>query len=535
MRPTPPTSLLARLALAILLVVGAGADRAAARTFRWASDVDVAALDPYARQERFLLAFLANVYEPLVRRGPDLAIEPGLATHWSQVAPLVWRFKLRDGVRFAGGEPFGADDVVFSYIRATAPASKLAVSLSSIREVRRVDDRTIDIVTVTPDPILPEEITHWAMMSKAWCEAHDAVAPTDLVKDDDDNYAASHADGTGPFMVVERVAGDHTVLAPNPGWWDRPVHNLDRVEFRPIADDSARVAALSSGAVDMIYNVPLQDIDRIARSPGLRIVHTPELRTIFLGFDQSSRELPDSGIRGRNPFKDRRVRGAFTRAIDETGIVAKVMRGLATPAALLVGPGVNGFDAALNQRPAYDPAAARRLLGEAGYARGFSLDMDCPNDRYINDETICQAVAADLAKVGIRVKLTAQTRALFFGKVFDPGYGSSFYLMGFAPASADAASALVNLAASRSDTLHTGEFNIGGYANRDLDALIQRAQVETDPATRTGLLRRALAMVKDDYAYLPLHQQDVVWAARDGVTLVQRGDDSFPLRYVRMK
>ena len=534
MRRTPPTSLLAPLALALLLVVCAGIDRAAARTFRWASDADVAALDPYARQERFLLAFLANVYEPLVRRGPDLAIEPGLATHWSQVAPLVWRFKLRDDVRFAGGEPFGADDVVFSYVRATAPTSKLAVSLSAIREVRRVDDHTIDIVTVAPDPILPAEITHWAIMSKAWCEAHDAAAPTDLVKDDE-NYAASHADGTGPFMVVERVAGDHTVLAPNPGWWDRPEHNLDRVEFRPIPNDSARVAALSSGAVDMIYSVPRQDIDRIARSPGLRIVHTPELRTIFLGFDQSSRELPGSGIRGRNPFKDRRVREAFSRAIDEAGIVAKVMRGLATPAALLVGPGVNGFDAALDERPAYDPAAAQRLLDEAGYARGFSLDMDCPNDRYINDETICQAVAADLAKIGIRVKLTAQTRALFFGKIFDPGYGSSFYLMGFTPANADAASALINLAASRSDALHTGEFNIGGYANRDLDALIQRAQLEANPAARTGLLRRALDMVKDDYAYIPLHQQGVVWAVRDGVELVQRGDDSFPLRYVRMK
>ncbi len=530
MRKTAALLLLA----AVLLGWASWAAPARAKTFRWAASSDADSLDPYSRRETFQLSFLGNIYEPLVRRGRDSALEPALATDWAQAAPLVWRFHLRRSVRFQDGSPFSADDVVFSFIRATSESSKLGLVLSTIQSVRKVDAYTVDIVTNLPDPILPQEIVSWDIMSKAWCEQNDAASPADLA-DDQGNYAVAHANGTGPFSVLERSPGADTVLAPYPAWWDKPQHNLDRVVFRPIADDNARVAALQSGEIDMIYSVPPQSIDRLAHAPGIRLIHGPGLTTIFLGFDQSRSALMGSDVKGANPFKDIRVREAFSRAIDETTIVVKVMRGLATPAALLVGPGVEGFEQALNQRPDYDPAEARRLLAEAGYAKGFAIDMDCPTDRYVNDEAICQEVVAMLAKVDVRVRLNAKPRAQFFDKIFDPGWRSSFYLLGWNASSFDAFNALNNLAATRSPARHQGEYNIGGYSNPDLDVLLAGVRAETNPLKRRALLGQALALVKEDFAYIPLHQQDVVWAARDIIDLAQPEDDSFPLRYVRVK
>jgi len=505
-----------------------------AKTFRWAAASDISSLDPYGSRETFQLAFLANIYEPLVRRARDLTIEPALAVGWEQAAPLVWRFHLRHDVRFQDGTPFTADDVAYSFIRATSDNSKIGLLLSEIQSVRKVDPYTVDIVTDAPDPILPQEIAAWDIVSKAWCEKNDAAEPADLA-DGDSNYAVTHADGTGPFQVAERVPGTNTVLTPNPAWWDQPVHDLDRVVFRPIADDATRVVALQSGEIDMIYNVPPQSIDRLERQPDLRIVHGPGLVTIFLGFDQSRSALMGSSVEGTNPFKDIRVREAFARAIDEPTIIARVMRGLADPAALLVGPGVEGFDPSLNQRLPYDPDAARQLLADAGYPDGFSLDMDCPTDRYVNDEAICQEVVTMLEKVGVHVKLNAKPRAEFFAKIFDPGWRSSFFLLGWNASSDDAFNALVNLAATRSPARHQGEYNIGGYSNPDLDQLLDAIETETDPGKRRDELSQALAIVKNDIAYVPLHQQDVVWAARDTIELAQPADGSFPLRYVRVK
>lgn len=523
-----------RLAVPLLIALLAAIAPATAATFRWAGAYDVASLDPYTRQESFQLAFLGNIYEPLIRRGRHLELEPALAVQWRQVAPLVWRFDLRQGVRFQGGAPFTAADVVFSYRRATAPGSAIASALAAIREVRAVDAQTVDIVTTTPDPALPEEIVPWNIMSAAWCAAHGATAPADPAIAGDD-FVAHHADGTGPFMIATRVPGQDTVFVANPTWWDKPAPALDRAVFRPIADDATRVAALTSGAVDLIAAVPLEDVGRLGQTPGVRVARTPGTRTIFLGFDQTQAAVRRGKRNEHNPLADRRVRQAFAQAIDEGAIAATVMRGFAAPAGLLVGPGVRGFDPALNGRPAYDPGSARRLLAAAGYADGFDLTMDCPDDRYINDAAICRAVVADLAKIGVRVALRTQSRARFFARLLDPGRGARFYLMGWRPADDDAIDALINLAATRNDKLHTGAYNFGGYANPAVDGLIARAERRSVGFGRGALLRAALATVKADDAYIPLHQPDVVWAMRDDIEVVPRGDDRLLLRDVRMK
>jgi peptide/nickel transport system substrate-binding protein len=522
--------------LAGVLCAGLGAwgGLGQAATLRWANDGDVNSMDPYARQETFLLSFDGNMYEPLVGRDRKLKLEPALATEWTQTAPKVWRFKLRQGVKFHDGTPFTADDVIFSYERVLAPGSNMSSNFATVKTARKVDDFTVEFETKDPDPILPEEITNWYIMSKAWSEKNNTTRSADLTKNEE-SFATRNANGTGPFILKERQSDVKTVLAKNPSWWGKPEHNLDEAHLMIIKNALTRTAALLSGEIDMVYNTPPEAFDKIKSTPGLRLLTTPELRTIYLGMDQARDELIDSSVKGKNPFKDKRVRQAFYQAIDENAIVSKVMRGDGKATALMIGPGVNGFDESLNKRPPYDVDAAKKLLADAGYPSGFEVGMDCPNDRYVNDEQICQAVVAMLARIGIKVNLNAQTRAKFFAKVNEPRFETSFYLLGWTPATYDAHNMLINLAASRSREKGTGLFNNGGYANPKVDDLTSKIQVETDPTARQRLVAEALTAIKDDFGYIPLHQQVIVWAARETVEVSQGGDNFFPLRYVKMK
>jgi peptide/nickel transport system substrate-binding protein len=504
----------------------------AAKTFRWANDGDIISMDPYARQETTLLSFASNVYEPLIQRDRQLKLEPSLATEWSNPEPTIWHFKLRQGVKFHDGTPFTADDVVFSFERATT--SQVAPIVATFKEVKKIDDFTIDVVTKGPDPIVPDEITDWYIMSKAWSQKNHAEKMADPAKNED-NYAVRNANGTGPFMLKEREHEVKTVLVNNPTWWGKPEHNLTEVIFTRVANASTRVAALLSGELDMIYTVPVQDIERLKNTPGLKVLQTPELRTVYLGFDQARDELTQSSVKGKNPFKDLRVRKAFYQAIDENAIATKVMRGLATPTALMIGPGVNGFDPSLNQRFPFDQAAAKKLLADAGYPEGFEVAMDCPNDRYVNDEEICQAVAAMLSRVGIKVSLLAQTKTKYFTKINYPNYDTPFYMLGWTPNTYDVHNMLVSLLHSRTGSGGAGFVNDGGYSNPKLDELIQKIQVETDKEKRAALVHEAQQIVKDDIPTIPLHQQAVVWAMRDNVDLAQLADNFFPLRYVMVK
>ncbi|MBV8776442.1 MAG: ABC transporter substrate-binding protein, partial [Alphaproteobacteria bacterium] len=273
--------------------------------------------------------------------------------------------------------------------------------------------------------------------------------------------------------------------------------------------------------------------ERIRASGNLNVLTGPELRTIFLGMDQKRDELLNSSVKGKNPFKDKRVREAFTKAIDEDAIAAKVMRGYAHPTALMIGPGVNGYDPALDKRFPVDIAGAKKLLADAGYPDGFEVGFDCPNDRYVNDEAVCQAVVAMLARIGIKANLLAQTRAKYFGKINAPKYDTSFYLLGWTPGTQDALDTIKALVMTRRDK--NGVFNIGGYSNPKLDDLAGQIQVELNQDKRNTLIAQALTMIKDDYAYIPLHQQIVVWASRDNVTVAPMGNNTFQLRYVTMK
>ncbi|WP_426959057.1 ABC transporter substrate-binding protein [Muricoccus radiodurans] len=520
-------------AAALLLGAGSLASGALAVTFRWANDGDVNSMDPYARNETFLLTFTANIYEPLVRRNRELRVEPALATSWSQPSPTVWRFNLRQNVRFHGGEPFTADDVLFSAERVRAQGSNLTSVLSSVKEIRKVDDFTVEFETHQPDPIFLEEITTWVMMSRRWAEANNATRTVDLTTGQE-NFATRNANGTGPFILASREPDRRTVLRVNPNWWDRVEHNLTEVQFNVIANDATRIAALLSGEVDMVYTVPPQDTERLSRQQNIRIHQQAELRTVFLGFDQARDELLKSDVRGRNPFRDVRVRRAFQQAIDLEAIRTRIMRGQSRPSALMYGPGVNGYVPAEDRIVRPDPDGARRLLAEAGYPNGFGITMDCPNDRYVNDEAICTAIVSMLARIGVRVTLNAQTRARYFAEILAPRYQTSFYLLGWTPTTYDAHNTFFNIMASRDASRQRGVFNSGGWSNPEFDRIVDQIAVETNPARRQELINQANRIHIEDVGHIPLHQQTVVWAARSNITLQQMADNYFPLRYVRV-
>jgi peptide/nickel transport system substrate-binding protein len=248
--------------------------------------------------------------------------------------------------------------------------------------------------------------------------------------------------------------------------------------------------------------------------------------------DQMRPQLLKSDVQGKNPFQDVRVRRAMLLAIDVTAIQRTVMRGQSRPSNLLYGPGVNGFVEADDVRPAVNIDQAKKLLADAGYPNGFGVTMDCPNDRYVNDEAICTATVSMLARIGIRVTLNAQTRARFFAEVNAPRYNTSFYMLGWTPATSDAHNALFSLAGSRNGS--RGVFNNGGYANPQFDTLVDQIAVETDAGKRQALISQASKLLQEDVAYIPLHQQQIVWAARQGVEVPQTADNYIQLRLVRM-
>lgn len=518
-----------RLVLAGLVVAWL-AQPATAQTLRFSFQGDVGTLDPYGLNETFTLGYLGNIYEGLTCRGPDLAIEPCLAVRWELLEPTRWRFHLRKDVQFHDGASFGAEDVVFSAQRVRRPSSDLKSRLASVKDVIAVDEHTVDFVTEVPNPILLAEWDTWYILDKEWAEANGASDPVDI-KNPASSFANFNANGTGPFRIVRREPDVRTVAVRHEGWWGQAPSNLEEVVFQPIANDATRVAALLSGELDLILSLPIQDVERIARTPGLKALTGPELRTIFLGFDQARDELLYATVKGKNPFKDRRVRLALYQAIDVEAIAKKVMRGQAVPSAAMVAPGIQGFPQNLRRWP-HDPAAARRLLAEAGYPDGFGVTLDCPNDRYVNDEQICQAIVGMLARIGIEVSLNARTKSVYFAKILAAGgYDTSFYLLGWTPGSLDSWNALYNLVVTR-DGKGAGAFNVGGYSNPRIDELTRAILTETDLGRRDAMIQEAWRILHEDVGYLPLHQQALAWGVREGIELVQRADNQFLWRWV---
>ena len=503
---------------------------ASGATLRIANQGDAMSLDPHSLNESLQLTVLSNVYEPLIRRGKDYKLEPGLATDWKQTAPTVWRFNLRKGVQFHDGTPFTADDVIFNLVRANDPGSDLKGAVGAIKEIKKIDAHTIDIVTSAPFPILPDTVTTWLLLSKKWCEDNQATKPVDRRKGIE-NAASFRANGTGPYRARERQPNVRTIFSRNGNYWGKVDGNVEEVIFTPIGNASTLVAALLSGEVDVIEPVPVQDVDRVKGNANLKVLQGPELRVIFLGMDQKRDELQFSSVKGKNPFKDKRVRQAFYQAIDEDAIVKNIMRGAATPSAVMFPAQIRGYAPDLAKRLPYDPEASKKLLAEAGYPNGFEVKLNCPNDRYVNDAAICQAVAANLARVGVKINLEAETKGTYFPKILRRD--TSFYMLGWSSSTGDAHNVLYPIMSSPGDS-GRGQFNLGAYSNAKVDELTTQMASETDDKKRNDLIREAIKIHQDDIGHIPLHQQALNWGSKKNIELVQHPGNEMPWRFIKV-
>jgi len=503
---------------------------ASAITLRIANQGDALSLDPHSLNESLQLTVLENIYEPLVARDRDYKLTPGLATDWKQTAPTVWRFNLRKGVQFHDGTPFTADDVIFNFERAKDAGSDMKSYVGQIKEIKKINDHAVDFVLNAPFPILPELFTRWFMMSKKWCETNQATKPVDRRKGIE-NAASFRANGTGPFRARERQPNVRTTFSRNGNYWGKIDGNVDEIVFTPIGNASTLVAALLSGEVDVIEPVPVQDVDRIKSSASLKVLQGPELRVIFLGMDQKRDELQFSNVKGKNPFKDKRVRTAFYQAIDVEGIIKNVMRGAAIPNAEMLPPQVKGFAPDLAKRLPFDPEASKKLLAEAGYPSGFEVKLNCPNDRYVNDAAICQAVAANLARVGVKINLEAETKGTYFPKILRRD--TSFYMLGWTASTVDAHNVMYPILSSPGEG-GRGQFNLGAYSNAKIDEITAQVASETDDKKRNAMIHEVLKLHQDDVGHIPLHQQALNWGTKKSIDMVQQPGNEMPWKYVKV-
>jgi len=502
--------------LLVLAVACALACAAQARPFTWTSQGDVQTSDPHSQNEGITNLFSDQVYGTLVTRDKRLGLAPGLAVSWTRVNDTTWRLALRQGVKFSDGTPFTADDVVFSIERAQHEFSQLRQYANLMGRPRKIDDYTVELVQQNPNPILLEHATTIYIMSRRWSREHKVETPLDY-KSGQDSYAAQHAMGAGPWMLVLRQPDVKTVLRRNPYWWGKYEGNVTEITYRPIKSDATRTAALFSGQVDFVLDPPPQDIARIKAQPDLKVVEGTENRVIFLGFDQYRDQLLYSNVKGKNPFKDARVREAVYRAIDIEALRSKTMRGLSAPTGGIT-PSITASSPEIEKRLAYDPARAKRLLAEAGYPNGFEVGLHCPNNRYIKDEEICAAVSAMLSRVGVQVKLTTQPRATYFPRL--EKYDTSFYMLGWGGAVTDAQVMLSPVLRSYDKATGQGSYNYGRYSNPKLDAAIDAAAQEMNPEKRRELIRGALTEHNANVYHVPLHRQVIPWAMRANVQVV---------------
>ena len=533
LQPAPGGQLRRWLTQAVLLLAGcvAAQHANAANTLRIASAFDPQTMDPHGLALLYHSRVVWQIYDSLVNRDEKYQIEPALAVSWQATSPTTWRFKLRPGVTFHDGAPFTADDAVFSIERALAPPSQRSFQLKGVKGATRIDTLTFDINLEAPDAVLPEKLQGLAMMNKAWCIKNKVELAQDF-NGKQETFAVRNANGTGPFSLERFEPDVRTVLKRYPRWWgwgEKRSGNVDEVTLVAIRSDATRLAALVSGEIDLVLDPPVQDVERLKREPLITLLQTTDLGQQYLTFDQSRDELADSDVKGRNPFKDLRVRRAVYHAINMDLIVQKVLRGLGAPTGAFLSPKVDGSPAELDKRLPFDPAKAKALLAEAGYPNGFSIALDCVNVPW--REAVCQAMTVMLTQVGIRTTLRSSPTNQFFPKLSTAT--ASFMEFGWTP-NPDAWSSLNGLFRTW-DKTGLGTFNAGRYSNPKLDTLIDNMRVEPDLTRRRAMVGVALRIVGEELPFIPLYRRTLTWAMNKKVQMVQWPSDTFELRWVRIR
>ncbi len=494
-------------ATAIALVAGgtsAFADgHSGMKTLKMAYDADPVSMDPHEQLSGGTLQFSHLVFDPLIRWNQDLGFEPRLATKWERVDETTMRFTLREGVKFHSGNDMTAADVEWTFDRLKKSADFKGV-FALFDSLKAVDDTTIEVKTDGPFPLVLHTMTYVFPLDSKFYMGDDNGKPKDEIVKSGDSFASRNASGTGPFTVTEREQGIKMVFERNKDYWDTDSPgNVGTIELTPIKEAPTRVAALLAGDVDFIAPVPPTDLDRVDKDDDTTLVTMPGTRIITLQLNQDRVEA----------FKDVRVRQAIVHAINNEGIVKKIMRGFGTAGAQMSPAGYLGHNPALT--PRYDVAAAQELMKEAGYGDGLELSMMCPNNRYVNDFKICEASASMLAKIGIKIDLTTMPKAQYWPK-FDER-AADIMMIGWHSDTEDSANFYEFLTMTPNEDTGRGQYNSGAYSNPVVDALTEASLKETDDSRRSALLQQVEKTLYDDAAFVPFHWQNLAWGARKGV------------------
>jgi len=492
------------LIIPILAVLALG--QAEAKTLRMAYDSDPTSLDPHEQLSGATLQLSHLLFDPLIRFRQDLTIEPRLAKSFEKIDERTTRFHLREGVTFQSGRTLSAEDVVWTFNRLKQSPDFKAL-FDPFSEARAVDDLTVDLITKGPYPLVLNLATYIFPMDREFYSGTDERGRAkDLIVKHGASFASTHASGTGPFSVTEREQGVRLELKRFADYWDKASPgNVGEIVFTPIKEPATRVAALLAGDVDFIAPVPPTDLARVKSATCCTLITMASTR--ILTFELNQERVP--------AFKDLRVRLAMTYAVNREGIAEKILRGSATAAGELSPPGYAGYDPALV--PRYDLAKAKALMKEAGYEDGFSVTMMSPNNRYIEDARIAEAVAAMLAKINIKVDLQTMPKAQYWQR-FDERAGD-IMMIGWQSDTQDSANFYEFLVMTPDKATGYGQYNAGNYSNPEVDRLTLQTQTMTDPKARAEVLQKIEHILYDDAALLPLHWQHLSWAARKNVRI----------------
>jgi len=494
---------------------------------------EATAADPHYSKVTQNDALAAHFYDVLVMRAPDMSLQPSLATSWRTLDDLTWEFKLRDDVKFSNGEPFTAQDVLFTFCRTLNNPTTLAGSYTSVTrllaEVQAPDPYTVILKTKEPLPLMPNEMARGPVMLWHGIVAHDELrfdpdngcGVTDPWPTVNDFNSGRVAIGTGPYVMQSYVKGTGVEMTRNPHYWGEKPH-WDTVKIVPVPAAGPRLSGLLAGDFDVIENPAPRDVPRLQGNPKFGVTITPSVRLIY--FQPDIGREPSPFIKshdGKNPLADVRVRRALNMAIDRNAINARIMDGMATPATQYM---LDGMFGALPKGPdvQYDPDAAKKLLAEAGYPDGFELTIATPNDRYVNDASIAQAVAQYFSRIGIKTSIDAMTASIFFAR--GAKYEYSFALRGWLQETGEASSLFHTWVASLDRSKSIGINNYGAFSHAEFDRVYLQAAVTVDPGERRKLLEEATRIALDQLPLIPLHFESTIWAFRDGLIYEGRRD-----------
>lgn len=501
---------------ASFLAVAAFTAPVSAETVRWARQSDALTLDPHSQNQGVTHNFAHHIYETLVDRDVEGTLIPRLATEWAlkDGDPTVWVFKLRPGVKFHDGADLTAEDVVFSLDRARSAKSNMRQLHAAVESVTAVDDTTVEVKTSGPSPLYPNNLTNTFIMDKTWTEANNATEVQEAGSQDD-NFAVRNANGTGPYKLESREVDVRSVLKINEDHWAETKPFVTEIVYTVISDAATRVSALLSGEVDFVQDVPVQDIERLGSSADLTVSTGPENRVIYFGYKFGDEPLKSSNVTDKNPFNDPKVREAMALSIDRDAIKQVVMRGNSIPTGVANPPFVNGWTPEFDAYPQPDIAKAKELLAEAGYPDGFTVTLDTPNNRYVNDEAISTAVVGMLGQAGIKVTLASRPIAQHSPLIQNSE--TDFYLLGWGVPTFDSAYIFNDLIHSKEG--HYGAYNVGGYSNPDLDAKIKTLATEVDFEKRNATIAEIWTKVQEDRVLLPIHNQVLAYATKKGLNI----------------